>query len=84
MPETRKMPNAKFSCQPLSKNAKFEEFGTKNAKLAALPLVLRFAKAGGYLHERTCNRTHFKQICSLPLVHRPKGVLLVIITSHFK
>ena len=36
MPETRKMPNAKFKCQPLSKNAKFEEFGTKNAKLATL------------------------------------------------
>ena len=36
MPETRKMPNAKFPCQPLSKNAKFEEFGTKNAKLTTL------------------------------------------------
>ena len=30
------MPNAKFECQPLPKNAKFEEFGTKNAKLATL------------------------------------------------
>ena len=40
MPETRKMPNAKFQCQPLSKNAKFEEFDTKNAKLAALIQLL--------------------------------------------
>ena len=36
MPDMRKMPNAKFRCQPLSKNARFEEFGTKNAKLATL------------------------------------------------
>ena len=42
------------------------------------PLALRFAKNGGYPHERTCNRTHFKHICLLPLVHHQKGVLLVI------
>ena len=43
---------------------------------------MRFAKDGGYPHECTCNRTHFKHICSLPLVHRPKGVLLVIIGQY--
>ena len=36
-----------------------------------------FAKNGGYLHERTCNRIQFEHICSSPLFHRPKGVLPV-------
>ena len=41
------------------------------------PLAIRATKDGGYPHERTCNCTYFKHICSLLLVHRPKGVLLV-------
>ena len=42
---------------------------------------MRFTKDGGYLHERTCNCKHFRHICSLPLVHRSKGVLLVLIVN---
>ena len=34
------MANAKFKAQPLSKNAKFEEFGSKNAKLATLLAII--------------------------------------------
>ena len=48
------------------------------------PLALRFTKDRGYPHERTCNCIHFKHICSLPLVHRPKGVLLVDIQQFAK
>ena len=36
---------------------------------------MRFTQNGGHPHESTCNCTHIC-ICSLPLVHRPKGVLL--------
>ena len=44
------MPNAKIECQPLSKNAKFEEFGTKNAKLATLRVTfsLLFPERSAY------------------------------------
>ena len=45
------------------------------------PLAMRFTQNGGYPHERTCNCTHIKHICSLPLVHCPKGVLLVSVPS---
>ena len=41
------------------------------------PLAMRFTKDGGYPHEGTCNCTYLKPVCSLPLAHRPKGVLLV-------
>ena len=33
---------------------------------------------GGYLHEHTGNCHTFKLIYSLPLVHRLKGVLLIV------
>ena len=39
---------------------------------------MRLTQSRDYPHERTCNCTHFKHICTLPLVHRPKDVLLVI------
>ena len=42
-----------------------------------VPLAMSFTKDEGYPHERTSNCSHFKQICPLSLVHRPKGVLLV-------
>ena len=40
--------------------------------------IYAFYTGWGCPNERTCNYAHtFKHICSLPLVHRPKGVLLV-------
>ena len=38
---------------------------------------MHFTHDGGYLHEHKGNCNTFKHIYSLPLVHRPKGVLLV-------
>ena len=42
------------------------------------PLAMCFTQDGWYPHERTCNCTHVKPLCWPPLVHRPKGVLLVL------
>ena len=52
--------------------------GAETWCVARGPLSMRFTRDGRYPHERTCSCTHFKHICSLLLVHRPKGVLLVI------
>ena len=44
------------------------------------PLTMRFTHtiSGGYLQVSKCSQTSlFEHICSLPLVYRPKGVLLV-------
>ena len=46
--------------------------------MASKPLAMCFSKDGGYLQERTCNGLTFKYIHPLSLVHRPKGVLLVL------
>ena len=49
------------------------------------PLTIRFTQAinGGYLQLRKCDGTSFfKHICSLPLIYRPKGGLLVLYTIH--
>ena len=40
---------------------------------------MHFTCDGGYLHEHTGNCHTFKHIYLLPLVHRPKGVLLVLV-----
>ena len=45
---------------------------------------MRFTKDEGYPHEGTWNCTHFNHICSIPLVHRPKGESLVILTILFR
>ena len=42
------------------------------------PLAMHFTRDGGYLHGQTGNCHSFKYIYSLPLVHRPKGVLPLI------
>ena len=46
------------------------------------PLTMHFTHDGGYLHEHTGNCHIFKHIYLLPLVHRQKGVLLVLEFLH--
>ena len=42
------------------------------------PLAMHCTQHGGYPHERLVTVHTFKHICSLPFIHRPKGVLLVL------
>ena len=50
------MPNSKIKCQEARKNAKFDEFGIKNAKLATL------AMDSLGLESMDCERRSFKNI----------------------
>ena len=47
------------------------------------PLAMHFTKDGGYPHERTCNCRYIhslRRIRSFSLAHRPKGVLLRVVS----
>ena len=46
--------------------------------MARGPLAMRFTQDERYMHKRTCNCHTLKHVYSLLLVHRPKGVLLIV------